>query len=32
MKTIQQSSIPQDLFSVEWEVEFVYNEVALAIV
>lgn len=32
MKTIQQSSIPQDLFSVEWEVDFVYNEVALAIV
>ena len=32
MKTIQQSSIPDDLFSQEWEDEFVYNEVALAIV
>jgi len=32
MKTIQQSSIPSDLFSREWEDEFVYNEVALSIV
>jgi hypothetical protein len=32
MKTIQQSPIATDLFSKEWEDEFVYNEVALSIV